>query len=259
MRSLWICLITILNLFSYGFAQKIQNFNVNSNSPILQKEARVIGLKKIFTIDGNSDLYHLTDPYKFKIAKDESVFLIDWGKALYRFSSSGKYLSNLYIKGEGPGELKHLLSYYLVDNTVIQFCHYPNKIVIKDFNGVLQNEFSIPQKGVLILLGIKVDTYFFSKAYTRRLAYNKLSVKYQDIVMNDYYYSWNLGDKKTLKSNIHFKKIRRVKKIPGWGTVSSSSPKHAFAISNLKNSYQYFINSFDYKIKKINIRDLTIQ
>jgi len=233
-----------------------QVVNENTNSSILGKKARIVRLEKIFSIDGSSDLYNITDPYMFNIAKDGSLLVVDWNKSLYRFSSSGKYLGNLLKKGEGPGELKFLMAYYLRDNSVIQYCHYPNKIVVTDFQGKMEKEFKIPEKGGIQLHGVEGDTFFFTRADSN-MDYNKLSGKYKDFVRSHYYYSWKYGDNHTSKSTVYYKAIIRTKR-NSVGVISTRSPHHAFVMSNLKNGAQYYINGFDYQIKKIRTSNKTI-
>lgn len=229
----------------------------NVASPVLKKKTRVIPLEKIYSIENNPDLFTLKDPYDFKINKDNSLFVIDWQKSLYRFSSTGKYICDLLKKGEGPGELKFLISYFIKNNTVIQFCHYPNKIVEKNLNGKLINEFRIPDKGVLAFIGLANGRFFFSKG-DQKIKYN-LSDKYKDTYIKNYFYRWKYGDKKIWRSKIYYTEIRRIKKTPGGGSLMTSSPFHALTMSNLKNDSLYFVNSFEYRIKKIRIPDLTLE
>ena len=163
MKALLISFITILFLFSFGFGQDQIVFNANSGSPVLKKEAGILKLKKVLTLDGDSELYQFKDPVRFDIGEDGSIFVMDWNRALYRFSPEGRFRSNLLKKGEGPGELKYFFRYFLEGDTVIQYCHHPNKVVRKKFIGEFLEEFSLPAKGSVLLLGVEKNLFFLTK------------------------------------------------------------------------------------------------
>ncbi|MCK4891005.1 MAG: hypothetical protein KAS97_13800, partial [Candidatus Aminicenantes bacterium] len=250
--------ITILFLFSFDFGQDQIVFNANSGSPVLKKEARILELKKVLSLDGDSDLYQFKDPERFDIGEDGSIFVLDWNRALYKFSAEGKFQMNLFKKGEGPGELKRLFRFFLTKLEVIQYCHFPNKIVIKNFRGELQHNNSIPEKGPLSLIGVDGNTYIFSKNSPLNFLKN-ITDKLQEISYKNYFYNWRSGEKVVTRGKIFYTEYGRFKKYPGGGMTGSRSPANVFTISNVKNGLVYFINSFDYKVIKLNIHDLKIK
>lgn len=248
---------TFIIIFFFFFSLNGQDVVDNSISPILNKRARVAGLKKIFSIDGDSELYNFKNPENFNIAKDGTVYIVDQWKSLYHFSSTGKFLGNLFQKGEGPGELIYIQNYYLGKNTVIQ--SYINKIVIKDFQGKYKNDFKIPIRGRLKLIGFEENTYYFTRSDDFKLEVIHNGKELKDMNFTHFFYSWKSGDTEVRKSNIKYKGLQRRKSFKGGGATIIQSPLHAFSISNIQDSSIYYCDSFDYKIKKIIIPDLSIK
>ncbi|MEN8155272.1 MAG: 6-bladed beta-propeller, partial [Acidobacteriota bacterium] len=161
MRICFVKVVLILLLFT-GFLQADSKFIHNQNSQVLKKEARVLKIKKLISLEGDSDDYQFKNPAAFDIADDGTIFVIDWNRALYRFSRDGHFVANVLKKGEGPGELKYLYKYILLDDRIIMFCHFPNKIVEIGFKGEMLREYKIPNGGVVLLHGVDKNVFFFS-------------------------------------------------------------------------------------------------
>ncbi len=249
----------IIFLLSFYVSLNGQEIVANSNSPLLHKKARVARLLKIFTINGDSEYYNLKEPRGFNIAKDGTVFIIDQSKAIYHFSSSGKYLGNLFKKGEGPNELVFIDNYFLGDNSVIQ--SFRDKILIKNFKGKYIKDFRIPLKGNLKLVGFNNSTYYITNSdnFSFKNLYDGKEVK--DMSFTHYFYSWKYGDAKTKKSDIKYKELlrRKIYKVKGGAANIIPSPLYAFVLSKIKNGSIYFCNNFDYKINKIIIPELSVR
>ncbi len=234
-------------------------FKSNSGSSILNKNERVLMLKKVFSLEGNSDEYQFKDPIRFDIGEDGSIFIMDRNRALYKFSEEGIFQKNLLIKGEGPGELKRLFRFFIDNNRVILFDHFPNKIVEKDFKGKFINNFSIPERKlkVVILLGIESGLFFFSIAEDGNIP-KKLSKEYREFSRKIFFHTWKNGEKNIKKGESFYIDHSRWKRKQKY-IIGGTSPLNAFEISNVKNGSAYFINSFDYKIKKLDVHDLKIK
>ena len=256
MRRCFIKVVLIL-IFCTGFLQAGLEFIHNQNSPVLKKRARVLKIKKIISLEGNSDDYQLKDPSSFDIADDGTIFVKDWNRALYKFSQGGHFIDNLLKKGEGPGELKYLYKYILLDDRIIMFCHFPNKIVETDFEGKMLREYRIPNGGVVLLYGVDKSVFFFSIREINDFQKN-LTKEFRDFSTRFYFYRWEKGKKDIVKGEIFYTEQSRFKRFGEKGIMGAVSPMHAFSKSNMANESVYFINVFDYKIKKINISDLKL-
>jgi hypothetical protein len=99
------CLVIIF-LVSVFFAST-QDVIENPEKPLNEKAGRILRLKEELRITDENGAFFFRSPSNLKISVDGSMFIADpYGNNFLNFSSDGKFLENLYRKGEGPGEIQ---------------------------------------------------------------------------------------------------------------------------------------------------------
>jgi len=96
-----------LSLCTLGFGQIVEN----PAKPQAKDAGRVLALKEAWRITDEGGDFYFKYPRDIKIADDGSIFLRDLEQFL-KFAPDGKFLKNLFKKGQGPGELKDSVFYY---------------------------------------------------------------------------------------------------------------------------------------------------
>ena len=105
----------------------------------------------------------LKKPQFIKIATNGDLFVYD-NNHLYQFDSKGKFIRDLIVKGEGPGELKYFSNFILTDKTVIIGGVMPTKIIIKNISdGSLVSDLKLSNTNTFSsLLKIIKDNFYFN-------------------------------------------------------------------------------------------------
>ena len=75
------------------------------SKPVAKDAGRVLALTEVLQITDESGEFYFKYPRDLKIADDGSIFLRDIDQFL-KFTPGGKFLRNLFKKGQGPGEMK---------------------------------------------------------------------------------------------------------------------------------------------------------
>jgi len=148
-------------LFSLLFSNANSQIVIeNPEKPLNKNAGRVIELKEMWNTTDKGGLFFLKNPHRLKIAEDGSIFLQDKDQLL-KFSSGGKFVKNLYKKGQGPGEISDSFTYLI----------HKDKLFIKDYSQ--RRIFRMDLEGTYIdqvnssisaynLIGIRDDAYICS-------------------------------------------------------------------------------------------------
>jgi hypothetical protein len=143
----------------YVSARQVIN---NPGKPLGVNAGRVLKLQDVWRITDESGEFYFKNPGGVQVAGDGSIFLSD-SEQFLRFAADGKFLKNLYKKGEGPGEISGYFSFFVVGNELVVRDSNRGKIWRTDFDGNLLAEIDIrlsPQNG---LLGIRKDDFIISR------------------------------------------------------------------------------------------------
>lgn len=132
--ALTFILTFLIPLFPYS-----QQVVENPAKPAAENAGRVLVLQEELRITDEQGGFFFESPHNFKIAPDGSLFIQD-EEQLLKFSPEGKFLKNLFRKGQGPGELERMLDYFFSGDEIIVFQHWPGKIVRMDLEGKLLAE-----------------------------------------------------------------------------------------------------------------------
>ncbi len=133
----------------------------NPAEPEARNAGRVLALREEFRITDEHGDFYFRNPKNIKLAPDGSLFVLDEDQFL-KFSSDGKFLKNLYRKGQGPGELERLHNYLFSENEIVVFQHWPGKIMRMDMEGKLIREFKL-DKPLSMLISVFGDRYIMAQ------------------------------------------------------------------------------------------------
>ena len=140
MKKLVLSSLVLLSVSLFG-----QEIIENPKEPLSQKAGRVVELKEIMRItdEGQEDYYFqwTTEP---KIAPNGSIFVKARDQFL-QFDRKGKFIRNLFKKGQGPKEMLFMGDYSLQEDRFIVFCDTPSKIMWFDYNGKVTKELSLKE------------------------------------------------------------------------------------------------------------------
>jgi hypothetical protein len=115
---------------------------MNPEKPPSAKAGRVLQLKEELRITDDGGEFFLKYPRIVKIAPDGSSFVLD-ANALIHLDPKGRYLGNLFKKGQGPGELNFVSNFDFAGDNLIVHSSDPEKIVWYDFRGKFLKEISL--------------------------------------------------------------------------------------------------------------------
>jgi hypothetical protein len=122
-----ISLFFFLSLFCLtAFGQPIIE---NPQKPAGQRAGRMVKLKEILRVTDAGGKFFFASPWAIHVAQ-HGFFYVQEPEHLYQFDASGKYVRDLYKKGEGPGEFNQSLTDVLIlGNEIILHSSNMNKIV----------------------------------------------------------------------------------------------------------------------------------
>lgn len=165
MKKLLISLFSISILFSFIQAQEIIE---NPNKPLSNNAGRIVQLKEALRIIDEGKEYYFDYPRNIKIAPDGSLF-VQGKDQLLQFDQNGKFIRNLFKKGQGPGELNFMSDYSFHEENIIVHGIVPNKIIWFDSKGNHIKEFSMPQKVRMLKFSLFHDDiyYFFNSDFPK--------------------------------------------------------------------------------------------
>ena len=152
-------LMMALSVTAIAFGQVVEN----PAKPKAKNAGRVVVPQEVLVIsdEGTSD-YYFKWPHGLKTAPDGSLLVLDRDQVLH-FDKSGKFLHNLFKKGQGPGEMTYPGACLATEKNAIIISNYPNKIVFFSSSGKYEKEIPVRQEGrtsltVLLFYG---GTFFF--------------------------------------------------------------------------------------------------
>jgi hypothetical protein len=149
-----------LIFWAIGFASQNQAIIENPDKPLNKNAGRVIQLKEVMRVSDEEGKFYFSGPWDIKAANDGSIFVHESNK-LYRFDANGKFIKNLYKKGEGPGELnQNLTDIFIGEDEIILASSNMYKIIRLDVQGNLIQDIR-PEWTFYTLLGYFNGKYYF--------------------------------------------------------------------------------------------------
>jgi len=151
----------LLIFSSVIYAQEIIE---NPKKPLSKNAGRVLKIKEAMSIVDEPGKFYFRYPRNIKIANDGSIFVSDYrGYNFLKFSPDGKFLKNLFKKGEGPGEIQDYFEYALSQNEICIYDFVKRKIIRMEQDGSLINEFKTYTEQYNEFNGIFRDWLVFMK------------------------------------------------------------------------------------------------
>jgi len=129
----------------------------NPKEPLSENAGRVLQLTEKMRITDSQGDFYFKSPGNIKIAPDGSIFVLDEEQFL-KFDKKGKFIKNLFKKGQGPGEFERIGNYLFSSHGIVVLQGRPNKIVRLDMLGELINEIR-PEEAVSKLITCLEDEY----------------------------------------------------------------------------------------------------
>jgi len=143
-----------------SFAQTVVE---NPAKPMAKDAGRIIALAEVWRITDEAGGFYFKSPRDLRIAADGSIFVAD-AEQLLRFSPGGKFLNNLFKKGQGPGEIGGNWFDYLIHGRDLFILDMNSRRFWRaDFDGVFKEPINLEKKDYDSLLGVLPDGFLFEK------------------------------------------------------------------------------------------------
>ena len=154
----------IIGLVS-AYAQQIID---NPKTPLNKNPGRILTLKEVMRIAGDGEDYYYSGVNKLQIDGSGNIYIRDYWSSNQRanflvFSPDGKFLSDLYRQGEGPGEIQSAFDFALSESNIFVFDSMKRKIIMLENNGKFIKEYKIKSDSSLELIGIFKDWLVFKR------------------------------------------------------------------------------------------------
>jgi len=133
----------------------------NPEKSLSKNAGRVLKLKEVLRITDESGDYYFKYPEDLKVAHDGRIFFRDEEQIL-KFSLEGKFISNFFKKGQGPGEISGWNKpFALCNDEIYIYDSTPNKIIHFNKGGNLIEEFSFKLENYRNFYGILDGSFIF--------------------------------------------------------------------------------------------------
>ncbi len=154
--------LILTSIFVFTFIILAQTIIENPEKPLSKNAGRVIQLKEVMRITDEEGKFYFSGPWDIKVAKDGSIFIHEPNK-LYKFDVNGKFVKNLYKKGEGPGGLNQNLTDIIIgEDEIILASSIMYKIIRLDMQGNLIQDIR-PEWRFSTLIGYYNGKYYFTQ------------------------------------------------------------------------------------------------
>jgi hypothetical protein len=137
-RRLATIIAFFLSISAVGSAQVIEN----PAKPIAANAGRIVTLKEELRIEDTGTGYFFKNPGLIRVSPRGDIFFKDGPEQALQFDPEGRFVRNLYKKGQGPGELSTILDTWASPDR-IYLNGYPPKILAYDYEGNLVRELSL--------------------------------------------------------------------------------------------------------------------
>lgn len=126
----------ILSIFIALLNVSGQTIIENPEKPLAKNAGRGLKLQEIWHITDEGGQFYFKYPGELRTSSDGHIFLADENELL-KFTPEGKFIKNLFKKGQGPGEIESDFAYWIHDNEIFIYDFMTIKIIQTDLNGEL--------------------------------------------------------------------------------------------------------------------------
>ncbi len=142
-KGLGTCLIVHMGLLSVcalGFGQIIEN----PAKPMAKNAGRIVTLKEELRIEDTGAGYFFKNPGPIRVSPGGDIFFKDGPEQALQFDPKGRFIRNLFKKGQGPAELSTVVDTW-ASRDRLYLIGYPPKLLVYDYEGNLVRE--LPLRG----------------------------------------------------------------------------------------------------------------
>jgi hypothetical protein len=125
----------------------------NPAKPKAANAGRLLRLTEVWKITDEGGEFFFKYPNNLQIAEDGSIFVVDSDEFL-KFSPEGKFLRNIFKKGQGPGEIEDYFYYFVHGHDLFIWDPSSQRFWRADFDGVFQEQISLANKNYNDFLGV---------------------------------------------------------------------------------------------------------
>jgi hypothetical protein len=193
-------ILVITSFFMFYSIARSQTIIENPSKPLAKNAGRVLKLDEVWRITDDSGKFYFKSPFDLNVSSDGYMFLAD-ADELLKFSPNGKYVKNLFKKGQGPGEITSDFYYVIKDSQIFIYDFMSIKIVQMDLDGNLVRQTRIETGPYSGFNGVYQNRFIFRKEIFRPPAERKLGLQNMPIVIK-----LVSEDGKSEKDNCNFQK-----------------------------------------------------
>jgi hypothetical protein len=133
-----IILAGLLTVCALGFGQVVEN----PAKPIAKNAGRIVTLKDELRIEDTGAGYFFKNPSSIRVSPRGDIFFRDGQEQALLFDPKGRFVRNLFKKGQGPGELSSIIDTWASPDR-LYLRGDPPKILVFDYEGNLIRELPI--------------------------------------------------------------------------------------------------------------------
>ncbi|MCJ7485829.1 MAG: TolB-like 6-bladed beta-propeller domain-containing protein [Candidatus Aminicenantes bacterium] len=152
-------LLALLAVTALASGQLVEN----PAKPAAKNAGRILQLTEVWKITDDGGEFFFKYPNNLQIAEDGSIFVVDADEFL-KFSPDGKFLRNIFKKGQGPGEIEDFFYYFVHGHDLFIWDPSSQRFWRADFDGVFQEQINLANKNYSDFLGVLPDGFLFLKA-----------------------------------------------------------------------------------------------
>ncbi len=135
----------------------------NPTKPLAANAGRVVAPQEVLAIsDEGTSEYYFKWPHGLRPGPEGSLLVREPDQVLW-FDANGKFLGNLFKKGQGPGETPNPGEAVATDTHIVVFAVYPGKLVYFDRTGRYEKEIAVRREGRRLpsLIGWQAGRFYF--------------------------------------------------------------------------------------------------
>jgi len=152
-------LLALLAVTAFASGQVVEN----PAKPKAKNAGRVLKLTEVWKITDEGGEFFFKYPNSLQVADDGTLFLAE-SKQFLKFSSDGKFLKNIYKKGQGPGEIGDYFTFYIHGRDLFVQDMNSQRLWRTNFDGVFQEQVILKNKDYSGFLGVLPDGFLFLKS-----------------------------------------------------------------------------------------------
>lgn len=144
MNIFMLAVLVLFVAFSTAGAQTVID---NPAKPLSPNAGRVVKLEEVMRIEDTGEDYFFKNPSVIRVSPRGDLFIQDRQEQALQFDAQGRFVRNLFKKGQGPGELTTLNDIWASQGHLF-LIGSPRKILVFDHRGNLVNEISLREFGL---------------------------------------------------------------------------------------------------------------